>query len=160
MTAILYLNIPYELGDSGGFNPDYINELARYKRYGGVYPQAILFQKGITATITAGILPVTNHDGVFAMISVEIPMTTLKSSLQQYILNAILVTVAVIIVVIAVYMIYLFRRVIKPINTIAAEAGSFTSNDNRISKALSGIKTRDEIESLAGSILKMGTEHK
>lgn len=49
-------------------------------------------------------------------------MTTLKSSLQQYILNAILVTVAVIIVVIAVYMIYLFRRVIKPINTIAAEA--------------------------------------
>ncbi len=85
-------------------------------------------------------------------------MTTLKSSLQQYILNAILVTVAVIIVVIAVYMIYLFRRVIKPINTIAAEAGSFTSNDNRISEALSGIKTRDEIESLAGSILKMETD--
>ena len=38
------------------------------------------------------------------------------------------------------------------------EAGSFTSNDNRISEALSGIKTRDEIESLAGSILKMETD--
>lgn len=147
----------YELGDSGSFNPDYINELADIKDTGCI-SSSYFVSKGDYGYNTAGILPVTNHDGVFAMISVEIPMTTLKSSLQQYILNAILVTVAVIIVVIAVYMIYLFRRVIKPINTIAAEAGSFTSNDNRISEALSGIKTRDEIESLAGSILKMETD--
>lgn len=147
----------YELGDSGSFNPDYINELADIKDTGCI-SSSYFVSKGDYGYNTAGILPVTNHDGVFAMISVEIPMTTLKSSLQQYILNAILVTVAVIIVVIAVYMIYLFRRVIKPINTIASEAGNFTSNGNRISEALAGINTKDEIESLAGSILKMETD--
>ena len=144
----------YVLGDRGSFNPDYIEELAAIENT-GKQSSSYFVSEGDYGYNTAAILPVADHDGVFAMIAVEIPMVALKSSLQQYILNAILVTIAVIIVVIAIYMVYLFAKVIKPINIISAEAGSFTDNNNKVSEALSAIKTGDEIQSLAGSIIKM-----
>ena len=144
----------YVLGDRGSFNPDYIKELAAIADT-GKQSSNYFISEGDYGYNTAAILPVADHDGVFAMIAVEIPMVTLKSSLQQYILNAIIVTIAVILVVIAIYMMYLFAKVIKPINTISAEAGNFIDNNNRVSDALSEIKTGDEIQSLAGSIIKM-----
>ena len=144
----------YLLGDRGGFNPEYITELGEIEDTGEI-SSSYFVSKGDYGYNTAAILPVADSDGVFAMIAVEIPMVTLESTLRTYILNAIMVTILVVLVVIAVYLVYLFTKVVRPINTIAAEAGSFIENDSRMSDALYGIKTNDEIESLAGSILKM-----
>lgn len=147
--------LSYVLGNSSSFNPDYITELSEIAKT-GERSDSYFISKGDYGYNTAAIEPIKDEDGnVIAMAAVEIPMVTLQSALRQYVLYAILVTIALIVVFIVVYSFYIFRTVVRPINIISKEARDFVENGNRVSEAVSKIKTHDEIQELAEDFKKM-----
>lgn len=143
----------YVLGNQGTFNPDYIEE-TKVILETGKRSDDYFISKSQYGYNTYAMQPL-EVGGDILLLGVEIPMTTIETALTQYVLYAVCVSVAIILLVIVVYMAYLFRTVIKPINTIAEEAGSFIENGNAQSQGLTKINTKDEIENLSKSILKM-----
>lgn len=144
----------YVLGDTSSFNPEYINELHQIATTGEVY-DSYFISEGDYGYNTAALLPISDESGVIAIASVEIPMLTLKDSLHQYVVNAIVVTIVIIMILNLIYMAFLYVSVIRPIDLVAAEAISFTKNDNRISEKLGDVRTHDEIQALAEGVLMM-----
>lgn len=145
----------YTLGDSGSFNPDYIQELYDIA-VTGRRSDNYFFSNGDYGYNTAAIEPVLDENGeVFALAAVEIPMVTLQVSLRQYLVYAVLVTVVLIVLFILAYVLYLYRYVVRPINQIAQGTSAFVENNNHMSELLSQIKTKDEIQYLAESFIKM-----
>lgn len=148
----------YTLGDSGSFNPDYIQELYDIA-VTGRRSDNYFFSNGDYGYNTAAIEPVLDENGeVFALAAVEIPMVTLQVSLRQYLVYAVLVTVVLIVLFILAYVLYLYRYVVRPINQIAQGTSAFVENNNHMSELLSQIKTKDEIQYLAESFIKMETD--
>lgn len=96
------------------------------------------------------------EDGsVLAIVTVETPMATLEARLRQYMLSSILTTAALPVVFISLYMVYLYRHVIRPVNLITQETDRFVRDRAQIGTELSMIRTNDEIQNLAASIQKM-----
>lgn len=143
----------YVLGNQGTFNPDYLEETQVILET-GERSDNYFISKSQYGYNTYAMQPVEIGDDIL-LLGVEIPMTTIESALTQYVLFAVCVSVAIILLVIVIYMAYLYRTVIKPINTIAKETGSFIENGNVQSRSLVDINTKDEIENLSNSILKM-----
>lgn len=143
----------YVLGNQGTFNPDYIEEtqviLETGKRSDNYF-----ISKSQYGYNTYAMQPLEIGDDIL-LLGVEIPMTTIETALTQYVLFAVCVSVAIILLVIVIYMAYLYRTVIKPINIIAKETGSFIENGSIQSQTLVDINTKDEIENLSNSVLKM-----
>lgn len=143
----------YVLGNQGTFNPDYIKEtqviLETGKRSDNYF-----ISKSQYGYNTYAMQPLEIGSDIL-LLGVEIPMTTIETALTQYVLFAVCVSVAIILLVIVIYMAYLYRTVIKPINTIAKETGSFIENGIIQSRSLVEINTKDEIENLSNSVLKM-----
>lgn len=143
----------YVLGNQGTFNPDYLEETQVILET-GERSDNYFISKSQYGYNTYAMQPVEIGDDIL-LLGVEIPMTTIESALTQYVLFAVCVSVAIILLVIVIYMAYLYKTVIKPINTIAQETGSFIENGNVQSRSLVDINTKDEIENLSNSILKM-----
>ena len=149
----------YTLGDNSPFNPKYIEEIEKMMET-GERSDNYFISEGDYGYNTSALMPIhvdKNGDEIEGMLiaCVEVPMTTIQSALRQYVIYAVLITIVLIIIFIAIYMVYLYRRVIVPIDKVADEAGSFIENQNKISENLKDIKTKDEIQNLAESILKM-----
>lgn len=149
----------FQLGDTARFNPAFIEDTVKLFKT-GERPENYFISESNFGYNTSAMLPVVYNGKVIAAIGVEVPMTHIKSVLRQYIWYAVCVTVLLIILVITVYMFYLYRSVIRPINKITKETGEFTKNETKISESLGKIKTKDEIENLAQSIIKMETDIK
>lgn len=152
----------YSLGDNSPFNPKYIEEIDTMMQT-GEKSDSYFISKGDYGYNTSALMPIhieKNGDEIDGMLiaCVEIPMTTIQSALKQYIIYAVAITVVLIILFIMIYMMYLYRRVIIPIDRMAKEADGFIDNQNKISEDLKDIKTGDEIQNLAESILKMQTD--
>lgn len=143
----------YVLGNQGTFNPDYLEE-TKVILETGERSDNYFISKSQYGYNTYAMQPVEIGDDIL-LLGVEIPMTTIETALTQYVLFAVCVSVAIILLVIVIYMAYLYRTVIKPINTIAKETGSFIENGNIQSHSLLEVNTKDEIENLSNSILKM-----
>lgn len=144
----------FSIGDRGGFNPEYIEEL-KYIWTEGKTVESYFFSEGEFGYNTASLIPVMDGDEVIAIAAAEIPMTMLQSSLRQYLLYAVGTTVILILLFISVYMIYFYRRVISPVREIAASAEAFVESGNRVSDDLRKIDSGDEIQHLAESVVKM-----
>lgn len=145
----------YTLGDNGSFNPDYIEELNTIA-VTGKRSDNYFFSSGDYGYNTAAIEPVLDENGrTFAMVAVEIPMVTLQMTLRQYLIYAVLVTVAIIVLFMLIYMVYLYYFVVRPIDLIAKGTDDFVKNNNHMPEQLLQIKTHDEIQTLAQSFLKM-----
>ncbi len=148
----------YVLGDTGSINPEYIDEATEILNT-GVKSDSYFISEGDYGYNTSALVPVMDAKGtVIALVGVEVPMSTITEALRQYITYAILITVMLVSIFIVVYMVYWYRTVIMPIDKIAAAAAGFIENESRISESLSQIKTKDEIQNLAESILKMQTD--
>lgn len=146
--------LSYTLGDIGGFNPQYRKELKTIAKT-GERSDNYFFSEGDYGYNTSAIWPIEKDGKILAMAAVEIPMVTLQESLRQYVIYAVLVTIIIIVMVLLGYMIFLYQKVISPINLIADKAERFVDNHNQISEELAEIRSGDEIEYLASSILKM-----
>ena len=144
----------YALGDVGPVNPDFISDINEILDTGNRSGNYFVSHSDYGYN-TSAILPIKGVDGkVLAVIGVEVPMTTIEAALKQYIINAILITIALIVIFLIIYIIYVFKSIVKPIDIVADEVGAFIEN-RKVSDKLKEINTNDEIENLSKSVLKM-----
>ncbi|MBO6108938.1 MAG: PP2C family protein-serine/threonine phosphatase [Eubacterium sp.] len=91
----------------------------------------------------------------YAMMGVEIPMSTLNSDLAAFVRNIIIASLIVLIIVIIIGAFLAIHYIVNPVKLIAHEANHFISKEARVSDRLSRVKTRDEIQMLSESLLAM-----
>lgn len=145
--------LSYSLGDSGPFNPKYVEDVKQMLQTGKRCDNYFI-SEGQYGYNTSAMLPISMGQNILFLV-VEMPMSSLQDALNQYVLSAVSSTAAIVVVMICIYSIYLLKKVIDPINSIAREAGAFIENGVCESASLSRIHTRDEIENLAQGVLKM-----
>ena len=122
----------YLIGDRGSFNPAFIQELYEINATGQLSDNQFI-SKGDYGYNTSAMLPVIDEDGsVLAIVTVETPMATLEARLRQYMLSSILTTAALTVVFISLYMVYLYRHVIRPVNLITQETDRFVRDRAQI----------------------------
>ena len=144
----------YSIGDTGSFNPKYINELEHIV-FAGESVDSYFISNGNYGYNTSALLPVVKDGKTIAIVAVEIPMLTLEGRLKNYLISAVLVTIILICCVIAVGTVYYYRTLIMPIKRVSRAAGDFVKNHNTVTEELRKISTKDEIEELAQNVLKM-----
>jgi len=144
----------FPLGTKDHFNPKYIEDATKIWVTGQKVDNYFI-SLGEYGYNTSAMLPISDEDGVIAIIVVEIPMLTIQANLQKFINASILANTIGVLVVIGIYMIYFVKSVISPINRVSVAANDFIKNDKKLSGDLVKIKTKDEIENLARSVYKM-----
>lgn len=146
--------LKFEIGQKSGFNPNFIDSIVAVVETGELADDYFISESDFGYN-TSAVYPVMVNGEVKGIIGVEIPMSTLESALNEYITNSVLATVAIVVVFIAIFMVYMYRNMISPIHLIADEAEQFVENNAEISQKLGTIKTKDEIQKLSESVLKM-----
>ena len=145
----------YPLGARGPLNPEFINEVNQVVDTGERSSNYFVSESQFGYN-TSAILPVKGADGkVVACIGVEIPMTTIKAALKQYVRNSILITIGLVVLFLIAFVIYIYKTVVTPINKVSRAVTSFIENENQISDELKTITTKDEVQSLAENVLQM-----
>ena len=147
-------NLKFEFGHMGGFNPIYIKSVLDVLEKGERVDNYFISESEFGYN-TSAVYPVFVNGEVKGVIGVEIPMSTLESALNKYVFQAIIATVGIVVLCIAVIMAYMYKNMISPINLIAREAEKFVDNNAAISDELNRIHTGDEIEQLSESVLQM-----
>ena len=147
----------YELGYTHiGVNEAYVEDVKNIVDHGGSamgYMYTYASESGALAT--AG-LPVLDSNGeVVAILGVEVPMTILDEARMAYVYHVMIVTVVVLVLFLAVYLLFLNRSLIRPVEKITSEAKRFADTNVKSTDALAEIHQRDEIGILASSITKM-----
>ncbi len=147
----------YELGYTHiGVNEAYVEDVKNIVDHGGSamgYMYTYVSESGAHAT--AG-LPVSDSSGeVVAILGVEVPMTILDEARMAYVYHVMIVTVVVLVLFLAVYLLFLNRSLIRPVEKITSEAKRFADTNVKSTDALAEIHQRDEIGILASSITKM-----
>ena len=145
---------PYALGvvDPIGGTPDEVVKVFQTGERSSDY----FIRKTKFGYNTSAIVPLQNDAGnVTALLVVDIPMLGIKENMLNYLVSTIIITILVVAVFVAVLQFMLKRQVIKPLEIISKETADFTQSEKALSDKLTKIKTNDEIETLADSILKM-----
>jgi len=93
-----------------------------------------------------------------AILVVAVPMLDIQSTLNRFVFTTIIITAAIIVLCIGVFLILLNKTISRPIKLISSEADNFVKSDAKISDKLTKIKQIDEIGNLANSIYKMETD--
>lgn len=145
----------YALGDTGPFNPNFILEvktqMETYCRSSNYY-----ISKSQYGYNTSAVLPVRmQNQNLPVLIGVEIPMATLQSAVMELSFHTLGSIVVAMSVIILLFVYYLYRTVILPIDIIAEETEAFGDSGTQLSKRLGMIRTGDELQGLAESVLKM-----
>lgn len=147
-------DLKFDFGYRGKFNPvfvDSVSEIFETKERVDNY----FISESEFGYNTSAIHPLVVDGEVKGIIGVEIPMSSLADALHEYITNAVIVTIILVVLFISLYIIYLYRTMLSPIHLIADEAENFVQNNAKISEKLGTVHTGDEIQGLSESILKM-----
>ncbi len=103
--------------------------------------------------------PLYNSSGkVCAIMSIVKPLNEVKEYKQKYLRSIIIPAIILTLLFIALYALFLFLRVIRPILLITYETSHFAEHHGGLSGLLKQIHTRDEIGTLAKSIEKMSLD--
>lgn len=145
----------YAFGETGPFNRNFVldvkQQLETNSRATNYYISKSLFGYN-----TSAVLPVlTENRDVSMFIGVEIPMSTLQSAIKELAFHTLGSIVAAMALIILLFVYYLYRTVIHPIDIIAEETEAFGDSGVQLSERLPTIKTGDELQELAESVLKM-----
>uniref|UniRef100_UPI004055E09E SpoIIE family protein phosphatase n=1 Tax=Agathobacter sp. TaxID=2021311 RepID=UPI004055E09E len=144
----------FQFGDMGGLNPEFIEDAIEVAET-GKRSDNYFISKSNYGYNTSAILPIVKDGKTIAVVGVEISMSTLQRTLLEYVGHSAVGMVVMSIFWLAIYGNYLYRYIVAPINLIAEEANRFTGEKSRISKKLSEIHTKDEIQTLSETLLKM-----
>ena len=144
----------YSIGQMGGLNPVYRNEAIEISNT-GKRSNNYFISEGEFGYNTSAIYPITKNGETLGVIGVEVPMVKLEEIIAHYIRNTLLSLVLVTGLAMAIYLCYLYKFMILPINTIKQEVEHFMHDGNRATDRLNKIKTGDEIEALGHEVYKM-----
>ena len=143
-----------KLGDKSAIE-DYVSEGMRTCWETGLPSSEYYIRNtGVGSSIIA-VYPVVYGGRTIAMIMVESPMRTLQSDVNSYIFTVLIIVAIISVILFVLAAFILVNSLIKPIKTISHEAAYFVENENEISEVLKKIKSRDEIQILSESVLKM-----
>ena len=144
----------FRMGDSSSIFQEYINDSVKAYET-GVHADNYFISEGEYGYNTSAMYPVVQDGKTIAFIGVEIPMSTLRGDVWDYLIRIIIVGIAVTIFLLLVFTMVLVRTLILPIKTVATAADEFVTNGNMLSDVLGKIRTNDEIKMLSDSVLKM-----
>ena len=148
-------NPPFLLGDTGKINPDF-EEDAKIIISTGARVDNYFYSESDFGYNTSAIVPVYSSDNrIIGILGVEIAMSRIKETLREYIVYAVVISSLLVTIFILIYMEYLNRRVVRPINIITKNAAGFVDANNVFSEEIMAITTHDEIQTLAVSLHKM-----
>ena len=103
--------------------------------------------------LTSSMLPVIDSQGnIVALLLVDVWMKVIISTLRTYILNTVVISLAVLAAFGIIYWFVMRRSFIRPLMRIRDNVTEFAQNDTVITTSLDDIRTRDEIQELAESI--------
>lgn len=145
----------YVLGDAGPFNPEFMEDI-RWQLQTGRRTSDYYISKSDFGYNTSAALPVRlGKEELSVLIGVEIPMSTLESAVTELSLHTLGTMIVVMVMVILLFVYYLYKTVICPIDIIAEETARFDGSVDGLSDRLPGIRTGDELQELAESVLRM-----
>lgn len=151
-----YYDAEYQFlfGDRSPIIAEYYDDV-KYSYENGIRSENILLTGGTFDAAVTALYPVVINGETTAFVGVEIPMTTLSADVRGFILK--LVGAAGIAAVVLSILITLFfvKNMISPIKLVSSEAENFLRSNNQISDKLGTIRTRDEIQVLSESLLKL-----
>ncbi len=147
-------SLQFAMGDCGTLFPEYRTDLAYAFETGNIPERKLISNYQFGYILTAG-YPVVYDGEVVALIAVEIPMSTLRSDISDYVVKVLIGAGIVTALMLLIGITFIVKTIIKPIGTVAAEADRFVKNNAEISDKLGGIKTRDEIQLLSQSLLRL-----
>jgi sigma-B regulation protein RsbU (phosphoserine phosphatase) len=106
--------------------------------------------------LTSSVLPIKDSSGrTVAVLCVDIHMKLIVSTLMGYVIRVLLISAMLLLIFCIIYWNFMKNSVLKPINIIRKNAHDFAESDAQITDTLSQIKTGDELQELAESILSM-----
>ena len=149
----------FNIGDTSKMNKQNIELFAEVIETKTTQSKFIISDGEFGYNISA-LKPVLSKDGseVICVIAVEEPMRRVQTAAREFVMRTVCLLIVAIILIIIFFVIYLYKRVVKPINIIAGEVKRFGEANERneeSEKTLTSIKTNDEVELLAESIDKM-----
>ncbi len=147
-------SLQFAMGNCGTFFPEYRTDLAYAFETGNIPERKLISDYQFGYILTAG-YPVVYNGEVIALIAVEIPMSTLKSDISDYVVKVLIGAGIVTALMLLIGITFIVKTMINPIGTVAAEADRFAKNNAEISDKLGRIKTRDEIQVLSQSLLRL-----
>ena len=144
-----------QLGMTDPMNPKYFDEVRRI--YGtGERSDSYFISHSAYGYTTSAMLPVRDGAGeVVAILDVYVPMLLIDETLMEYVFSVILATVALVFLFVFLYLGYLRRKVLLPIQTITEHTERFVRDESGFSAEALDIHTGDEIELLARALGKM-----
>ncbi|SDB05417.1 PP2C family protein-serine/threonine phosphatase [Eubacterium oxidoreducens] len=148
----------FQLGDCSAMNPDNIELFAEVVETEQNQDDYIISNGDFGYNMSA-LKPILTEDGqLAAVIGVEVPMLRIEGAVKSFVKHTILVISIVVVIVIILYLIFMYRGIVIPINLMSKEVKRF--GDTGIpadgeNDYLSQIKTKDEMQLLAGYVVKM-----
>jgi len=105
---------------------------------------------------TSAVVPLIGSDGTpSAILVVDVPMALIDQALREYLIFSVSVSVIVVVLFVAFFVMYLKKGIVSPLRLIAKEAAEFIEEETSVSGELQNVRTGDEIEMLATSIHQM-----
>ena len=148
----------YPMGERSSMNPDNIELFAEVVETGKPQDDYIISNGDFGYNMSA-LKPVMTEDGkVAAVIGVEVPMTRINYAVQTFVTHTLIPVVALTIAIFLIFILVLYKGIVVPVDIISREVMRFGETGARTDesiKNLSSIKTKDEMQALAGQIDKM-----
>ena len=110
---------------------------------------------------TSAIQPVVRDGKTLALVTVEVPMSTIQSTLRQFVLRTIGISVTVFVLILALVMIAVNRTITSPVLNMANAASTFVASRQEGREleespiAALSVNTGDELEVLCSSLQGM-----
>lgn len=122
----------------------------------GIHADNYFISEGDYGYNTSAMYPIVQEGKTIAFIGVEIPMSTLQGDMRSYVINVATVGSVITLCLLILITLGFERTLIRPVKLVADAANQFVMHDNvNISHSLEKVKTRDEIQILSESVLKM-----
>lgn len=147
--------IIFNFGEKGAFNPLFIKDIKKQLETGSRTSNYYISESRFGYN-TSAVLPVPLADSELpVLICVEIPMSTLRGATLDLSVHTLGIIVIVMGLVLLLFVFYLYRTVIRPIDIIAGETDAFGDSGEQLSGRLQQVQTGDELQELAESVLRM-----
>ena len=106
--------------------------------------------------LTSCMLPVNDANGkTAAILFVDVFMDIIVSTLMGYIFNVAIITLVLVALICIAYWKFMKNSVVRPIKLIGENTREFAENDVKITDSINEVKTGDELQELAESVLSM-----
>lgn len=146
------------LGDTGLMTEEYIADVYLVESE-GARPDNYFYSESQFGYNTTALAPLYDSSGnIVALVGVELSMQGLQDMLNDYMYDVFTITPLVILLLLALFMFFIRKSVIKPLDSITQASDDFMQTKLVSEEKLMSVNTGDELQVLARAIAKMQTD--